>query len=57
MSQLGFGVMINQLFGHNGSEHVLAALGKKIVELKLDNDERLRFKFEDGSTLSLFDDG
>jgi hypothetical protein len=54
---LGLGVMIQQLFGSNGAEHVQAAIGKKIESVELYDDERLCFKFADGSTLSLFDDG
>lgn len=56
MTQPGLGVMIQRLFGQNGAEHVEAAIGKKIESVKLDG-ETLRFRFEDGSTLGLFDNG
>lgn len=57
MSQLGFGVMINMLGGNRDSvAAVQAAVGKTITSVKLD-DDRLKFEFEDGSRLTLWDDG
>jgi hypothetical protein len=57
MSQLGFSVMINMLAGNRESvAAVQAALGKTITSVAL-VDDALKFDFEDGSRLTLKDDG
>lgn len=57
MSQLGFGVMINMLGGNRESvAAVQAAQGKTITSVAL-VDDALKFEFEDGSRLTLRDDG
>jgi len=54
---LGFGVMINALGGNRETvEAVQAAMGKTITALSL-TDDQLRFEFEDGSRLRLWDSG
>ena len=54
---LGFGVMINMLGGNRESvAAVQAAMGKTITALSL-TDDQLRFEFEDGSRLRLWDNG
>ena len=54
---LGFGVMINALGGNRETvEAVQAAMGKTITALSL-TDDQLRFEFEDGSRLRLWDNG
>jgi hypothetical protein len=54
---LGFGVMINALGGNREAvAAVQAAMGKTITALSL-TDDQLRFEFEDGSRLRLWDDG
>ena len=54
---LGFGVMINALGGNRETvEAVQAAMGKTITALSL-TDDQLRFEFEDGSRLRMWDDG
>jgi len=59
MSNLGFGVMIHQLFGDNrrSAEVLLRAIGKTITALHLGNDNALHFEFEDCYKMKLFDDG
>ena len=54
---LGFGVMINALSGNREAvAAVQAAMGKTITALSL-TDDQLRFEFEDGSRLRLWDNG
>lgn len=54
---LGSGVMIGMLAGNEKSvEAFTGALNKKISALELKDDE-LRFTFEDGTKIKLFDDG
>lgn len=57
MTNLGLGVMIGMLGGsENSSKAITNSIGKKIkvVELK---DDILYFNFEDGSLMSIRDDG
>jgi len=57
MSQLGTGVMINLLRGNRESaETFIRAIGKRIASLLL-KDNVLRFEFDDGSKMSMRDDG
>lgn len=57
MSNLGIGVMIRMLGGNEESVAALsAALNKVIADVRLVN-ERLCFKFTDGSGIRLYDDG
>jgi hypothetical protein len=57
MSQLGFNTMINSLAGNRESvAAVQAAQGKTITSVAL-VDNALKFEFEDGSRLTLKDDG
>ena len=48
--------MIQRLFGHNGGENVTAAVGHIITAVRL-ADNVLRIGLDDGSVLSLQDDG
>jgi hypothetical protein len=56
---LGMNVMLNMLdSGKETFDAVSAAIGKTIVGVVLDDkDDVLRFAFDDGSTLKLWDDG
>ena len=57
MAQLGMDIMIRQLTGNTASIKALTdAIGKKITNLALIDNE-LRFTFDDGSKVKLFDDG
>jgi len=57
MSQLGVGVMLNNLCSGKGSvEAFVAGLNKKIVALSL-RDDALHFEFEGGYKMKLFDEG
>lgn len=57
MSNLGLGVILQNLFGNESSVNVfLKGVGKKIVALEL-SDEKLNFAFEDGYKMYLVDDG
>jgi hypothetical protein len=50
--------MINHLLGHNGADHVTAAIGKTLASVKLDKEHnRLELRFDDGTGVSLRDDG
>lgn len=55
----GVGVMIQMLYGENGGELIEASKGKKITQVWLDEEDngRLRFIFNDGSRISIFDNG
>jgi hypothetical protein len=54
---LGVGVMIAELSGNEGSVKAFAScIGKKIKRVWLEEDA-LKFTFEDGTNLELFDDG
>lgn len=61
MKHPGFGVMIHQIFGNGDtSEIIVAAHGKRITALRLDDDETnnaLHFELEDGSKFALYDNG
>lgn len=57
MNQLGLGVLINMLGGNEETVGAVnASLNKKIDAVSLSED-RLSLTFEDGTTLSLWDDG
>lgn len=53
----GIGVLIQQLFGGNGAEHLQAAIGKTIASATLGEDDALRLKFTDGTGIKLADEG
>lgn len=55
IKMLGLGVMLS---GYGDSAAIFkAALGKTICEVRLDDEDSLRFEFEDGSRIRIFDDG
>jgi hypothetical protein len=57
MSNLGIGVMLHMLTDHSESANAFQeSIGKTIKGLWLVDNE-LRFDFEDGSRIKLFDDG
>lgn len=56
MSQLGLGVMLNALGGDTERGKIGEALGKKISNVQIIDNE-LVFKFEDGSDLAIYDNG
>lgn len=57
MNQLGLGVMIRMLCGNQETvEAVTQCLGQTIVSVEC-SDKSLTLKFENGKTLSLWDDG
>ena len=57
MSQLGIGVMLNQIFGSQTNCDVNKDFGgKQIASIAL-NDDRLFMSFTDGSSVQIFDDG
>lgn len=54
----GIGVMIQQLGGNKDSiEAFRGAVGKKITDLSLGEDDALHFTFEDGYRMKLSDEG
>lgn len=54
----GMGVLIGWLGGNEESVKAFAgAVGKTISSLRLDEDDSLRFEFDDGSKLRLSDQG
>lgn len=55
MSNLGIGVMVGDLSGYAGGDHVIECRGKRIVGLSI-VDNKLRVSFDDG-TLVLYDGG
>lgn len=59
MGQLGVVAMLNQLFDDNKSsiDAVRSALGKRIAEVSLGQDDALHFVMEDGFKFKIFDDG
>jgi hypothetical protein len=59
MSNLGFGVMIGLLSGNEETVNaVKSSLGKEIASVHLDSEKNsLGFKFTDGTSLYLWDDG
>ena len=57
MDNLGMGVMLNMLGGNKETvETHKGAIGKRIESLAL-IDDNLRFQFEDGTGIRLWDDG
>ena len=58
MSQLGMGVMLGMLAGNQRSVDTFTeAMNKTITSLLLTENDALRFEFDDGSKMELFDDG
>jgi hypothetical protein len=56
-NNLGLGVMLNMLMGNEETVSAITqSLNKKIIEVKQDWDY-LFFKFEDNTTLKIWDDG
>lgn len=54
---LGLGVMINMLGGNKSTvEKLKSVLNKEIKNLKME-DDKLRFEFNDGDLMVVFDDG
>lgn len=52
---VGLGVMLS---GYGDSAEIFkAAIGKTIRDVRLDDEDSLRFEFEDGSRIRVFDDG
>ena len=58
MGQLGMGVMLGMLSGNEESVSAIrSSLNKTISLVYLDDDSQLKFKFSDGTSLTIWDDG
>lgn len=57
MSQLGMGVMINQLFGNNGVPEIWAKVKDQTIGAVALKDDALEFTMADGYRFKLYDDG
>lgn len=57
MSTVGFGVMLQHLFGSRGGEACHKCIGRTIAKASLEGDSEFVLEFRDNSTLTFRDEG